>query len=117
MEITPKLVILFGSQVSGHTHLNSDYDVAILAKEHLTLDLKNELCDALAKRLSTSPHLVDIVDIRAASPLLKRVIADGKLLIGSEDEFLKFKLSAWREYIDTAKFRMFRSRSLKESIA
>lgn len=116
MEITPKLVIAFGSRVSGRAHSGSDYDVAILAEERLTLDLKNELCDKLAEQLGTSPHLVDLVDIQVASPLLKRIIADGRLIIGSQDDFLKFKLLAWKEYIDTAKFRMFRSRSLKEMV-
>jgi len=117
MEITPKLVITFGSRVSGQSHPDSDYDVAILADKQLTLNLKNELCDKLAEQLGTSPHLVDLVDIQIASPLLKRIIADGKLMAGSQDEFLKFKLLAWREYIDTARFRMFRSQSLKEGIA
>ncbi len=36
------------------------------------------------------------------------VARNGKLVGGSHDDFVRFKVRAFKEYVDTAKFRKFR---------
>ena len=110
------LIILFGSQISGHTNTQSDFDVAILTDHILSLDEKLELSDQLAKQMNVSSDLIDIVDLNVASPLLQYSISKtGRLISGNKDDFLRFKVLAWKRYQDTAKFRQQREKALYNS--
>lgn len=116
--IEPRLLIIFGSRVSGQARPDSDYDVAILAEDNISFDEKMALIESTAKRLKVSADLIDLVDLRVASPLLRRVVAEtGQLIIGNKEDFLKFRLATWKEYIDTAKFRRYRHYLLQREIA
>ena len=113
----PKLVILFGSQATGHTRPGSDVDVAVLSDEPLTLADKVSLSQDVAKELLVSEDTIDFVDIQTASPLLQQLISThGKLLRGSADDWLRFRVLAWKRYLNTAKFRRLREQSLMKSL-
>src|SRR3989338_3303328 len=93
------LLIFFGSHAKGSARNSSDIDVAVLAKEPLTLSGRSHLTEWVAKELGVDEDCIDLVDIRNASPLLQHQIAKtGKLLVGSPSEFVRFRVLAWKRY-------------------
>ncbi len=63
----------FGSRVKTTHRPFSDLDIALFAREPLTLSQLGELKDAFSE--SDLPFRVDVVDGRTASPFLQAVIA------------------------------------------
>jgi len=109
----PKLIILFGSAVRGTAGRQSDIDAAVLKDHPLTLKEKAALTSSIAKKLGASEEQVDLVDLWNAPPLLQHQIAQkGKLLEGDELDFIRFKILAWKRYLDTAKLRRIRDQAL-----
>lgn len=97
-----KLLILFGSAASGHTHRDSDIDLGIVATGPFDLiAMTNEVAGYLRT------DLVDIVDLRRASPLLAmEALRQGRLLYESRpDGYASFYSLAHRRYVDTFKLR------------
>ena len=107
------LIVTFGSQTRGTAGVASDFDVAVLSNHPLNLKEKSELASKLAAKLKIAEDKIDLVDLWNASPLLQHQIAsNGKLLEGDEFDFLRFKVLAWKRYMDTAKLRRAREKSL-----
>ena len=97
-----RLIIVFGSTVTGSRGPESDVDIALLADA--PLDLVAVTTDVI--RLLHTDH-VDVVDLRRASPLLAMEVArHGRLVYerqpGVHVEFISL---AVRRYIDTKKLR------------
>ena len=113
----PCLVILFGSQARGTAGKSSDTDVAALSDHPLTLAEKSELGERIAKRLKVSDEQIDVVDLWNAPPLLAHQVGEtGTLLEGARFDFNRFRIRAWKQYLDTAKFRRAREQSLKQYV-
>jgi len=109
------LFILFGSQNKGYAGANSDIDIGVVAEKPLSLDEKNKLSEKIASEFSFDEDKVDLVDLNEASPLLQMEAAkSGKLLKGSEYDFFKYKLLAWKRYQHSAKFRRMRQEHLHQ---
>ena len=109
-----KLVILFGSRTRGTHSLQSDYDVAVLDNVPLTLEERQKQISSLAKELKANEEKIDLIDLQEATPLLQHQVAEeGKLLHGQRDDFVRFRVLAWKRYLDTAKFRRARAAALK----
>lgn len=112
-----KLIILFGSRATGKAGESSDTDIAVLADHPLTLKDKMKLAEDTANRLNVNEDKVDIVDIWHASPLLQYQVAQyGKLLEGDNFDFTRFKVLAWKRYLDTSKFRRAREKALEQYV-
>jgi len=112
-----RLIIAFGSQITGHANANSDFDFAVLEKKPLTLSKKMRLFDYLAKKLKINEDKIDIVDLNTASPLLCYEVAQkGKLVEGNDFDFIRFKVRAWKVYLDTAKFRRLGEQVIREYV-
>jgi len=97
-----RLVLLFGSAVSGKVHKQSDIDLAFLFDRPVDI---LSLTNRVIRLLHTDN--IDVIDLRRASPLLKfSVIKNGSLLyerqIGMSNEFYSL---AFRMYVDTKKLR------------
>lgn len=108
-----KLVIRFGSTVTGRARADSDVDVAVLAERELSLEDQERVVIDFARRHGFPEDAIDLVDLRAAPPLLQHEIAEhGVLLEGDPDDFLRFRVSAWKAWQDTAKLRRARERNL-----
>jgi predicted nucleotidyltransferase len=108
-----ELVIRFGSTVTGRARADSDVDIAVLAERELSLEDQERVVIDLAGRHGFPEDAIDLVDLRAAPPLLRREIAErGVLLEGDPDDFLRFRVSAWKAWQDTAKLRQARERNL-----
>ena len=114
---TPKLVILFGSQARGTSGRSSDTDIAVLADHPLLPEEKSELGEHLAKKLNVSEEKLDVVDLWDAPPLLAHHVGEtGRLLEGTQFDFNRFRIRAWKHYLDTAKFRRAREQSLRNCL-
>lgn len=108
-----RLVVLFGSAARGTPH-PEDLDLGILADGLVdTVAAANRFIEALRTQ-----H-VDIVDLRAADPLLAAVIArDAKVLYEARPgEYARFVSLAYRRYADTRGFRELEHQALRRRIA
>jgi predicted nucleotidyltransferase len=80
----PELVAVyrFGSSVSGERSPGSDVDLAVLATTPIDPMLRFDLQEQLASALHQS---VDLVDLRAASPVMAiQVIGKGRVLLDND---------------------------------
>ncbi len=108
-----QFIVLFGSRARGTESKNSDADVAALADHALDMEEKADLACKIARMLKISEDKIDLVDLWNAPPLLQhRVAEEGKLLRGDPHVFIRFRVLAWKRYLDTAKFRRARERAL-----
>lgn len=117
MEQASLLLILFGSRATGHARADSDWDVAAVADHRLAWEEWSAALEKAAQLLNVSEDEIDLVDLWSASPLLQQFVAkEGKLLQGDPFLFIRFKVLAWKRYLDTAKFRRLRSESLQRYV-
>ena len=115
--IKKPLIIAFGSQISGNANSQSDFDFAVLAEKPLTLKQKMSFSTRLAKKLKINEDKMDLVDLNNTSPLLMQEVAQkGKLIEGTEFDFIRFKVRAWKTYLDTAKFRRLGEQMVKNYV-
>lgn len=111
-----KLVILFGSRATGKAGTRSDTDVAVYADHALGLGEKADIGAEVGRMFGISEDKVDVVDLWRAPPLLQRQIAsEGKLIYGDAFDLVRFKVLAWKRYLDTGKFRRARERALAQT--
>lgn len=106
-----EFVALFGSQATGRLHPKSDIDIAVISREPINrLRLMTEFSDIF------ECADVEVVNLSNVSPtLMREVVQNGKLLYEKEKgAFLKWKLYAIREWMETAKFRALASKKLIE---
>ncbi len=96
-----KLLLVFGSQADKkNLHQESDFDIAYLSKRELggkeLIDLNCSLADIFDN------DKIDMVNLKKADPLLRYKIAErNKLLFGNKLDYLEFKATAFRIYIDS----------------
>ncbi len=110
-----ELVIRFGSAAAGRTRPDSDVDIAVLGERELSLEDRERVLIHLGQRHGLPEDRIDLVDLRTASPLLLHEVAEhGELLEGAPDDFLRFRVSAWKIYQDTARLRRARERHLRD---
>lgn len=103
-------VVLFGSQATGRTHAKSDVDVAVIRRGDLDL---NGLTNDFYQLFRRSD--VEVVDLARAMPTLwQAVIRDGKLLYErSVGDFLRWKVYAWKIWMETRWLRDRRDERLR----
>jgi predicted nucleotidyltransferase len=99
-----RLVILFGSQVTGRTHPDSDVDVAVWLAAPLNPAQRTRLWADLSTLFQAD---IDLTVLNRAEPLLLNEVATrGRLLYESKrGEWSSFKGYAFRYYQDAQKYR------------
>ncbi len=97
------LVVLFGSQVRGQTHVGSDVDVAIWMDRSLPVEERLELWGTLTRLFEAE---VDLTTLNRAEPLLLFQVASTGQLLYERGEWAweDFKSYGYRRYWDSAKF-------------
>jgi predicted nucleotidyltransferase len=99
-----RLLLQFGSSVSGATHPRSDVDLAALV-EQPTLSLPERM-DLLHDLQALHPDReVDLVVINRADPLLlKKIVDNCRLLHGPVQRLQELKMYAFRRHQDHRKY-------------
>lgn len=105
-----RLVLLFGSSVTGKLHRQSDIDLAFLFD--VPVDIL-KLTNRVVRLLHTDN--VDVIDLIHANPLLRFSAAKNSMLLFEKEPgvFCEFCSLAFRMYGDTKKLRDARSESIK----
>lgn len=96
-EISPWLVILFGSFVKGNFRKDSDIDIAYLSDKEISNVERFWISQEIADKLKRD---VDLVDLKSASTVLRAQIVSTGEVIYCEDNYRKdlFFLRALKEY-------------------
>jgi predicted nucleotidyltransferase len=103
------LAVLFGSVASGRQRVDSDLDLAVAAKQVLTVDEKIRLVGALAERTGRP---IDLIDLHGVSePLLGQIVRHGRRVLGSDTLYGKL---ISRHLFEQADFMPYKSRLLAE---
>ncbi|HVL69897.1 MAG TPA: nucleotidyltransferase domain-containing protein [Vicinamibacterales bacterium] len=99
-----RLILQFGSSVTGRTHARSDLDLAVLVERHPEpFHAYGELAADLQQCFPGQE--VDLAIINRADPLfLKQVMDTARLLYGSPRAFAELKVYAFRRYQDHRRF-------------
>jgi len=97
-----KLIIIFGSFANGKNRKDSDLDIGVLGLGEVSfseqISLTNELSSIFNKN-------IDLSVLNRANPLLLfQASKNSILLYGSREDFLKFKLYAFKLYHDYAPY-------------
>ncbi len=111
------LIIAFGSQISGRTRPDSDFDFGVLSPKPLSLSERTDIAEFLSNKFHINEDKIDLVDLSSASPILKFEVAkNGELVKGDNFDFIRFKVHAFKEYQDTAKFRRIREKVMMNPV-
>jgi len=107
------LVVLFGSQATGHTHRRSDVDIGYVADKEIDYRENYEISMEMA-RIFKNPD-VELVNIYNVAPDFKKQIADTGIVLydGNESVFDLFKIHANRIYMETKSLRDYRLTYIK----
>lgn len=105
-----RLILLFGSAVSGKIHKQSDIDLAFLFERQVDILL---LTNTIIRLLRTDN--IDVVDLGKASPLLKFSAAKNGVPVYEREDglFNQFYSLAFRMYVDTKKLRDAQGAAIK----
>ncbi|MEY3788926.1 MAG: hypothetical protein RLZ75_3134 [Pseudomonadota bacterium] len=103
------LALVFGSVAKGLQRIDSDLDIAVVAKQALTVDEKIVIISALAEKTGRP---VDLVDLKVVGePLLGQIVQHGRRLLGSDGEYGRL---IGRHLFEQADFMPYRNRILAE---
>ena len=111
-----RLLVQFGSTVSGQTHAASDVDVAVFFEGDPTY---TRLGGLLADLEPIFPgRVVDLGLLNRADPLfLKKVLENARLLAGSPRDLARLRLYGFRRYQDHRRFLRLEERHLDRFLA
>lgn len=101
-----KLVLLFGSRVSGRIHKESDFDVAYLPEKNLSFDDEIDVNLQFTFIFPQERYRVDTVDMRKAPPLLLfGIFRECQILFKKDDLiFPTHRAYAYKKYIEAKPF-------------
>lgn len=114
-----RLLLLFGSQVTGKTHKESDFDVAYLSEKELHIEDEGRLILDLMPILNISDErLINLVNIKRASPLLFYAMTSSCKLLFAENPlvFPTLRAYAFKKYIETQPLYKLREERLREQL-
>jgi predicted nucleotidyltransferase len=111
-----RLLVQFGSTVTGRTHAKSDVDVAAL------LERPDQTLDEHATMLHDVQALfpdreLDLAILNHADPLfLKQVMDTARLLYGTDTDLRRLQLLAFRRYQDHRKYLELERRFVSDAV-
>jgi predicted nucleotidyltransferase len=99
-----RLILQFGSSVTGSMHPRSDLDLAVMLKEGGSpLRTLSEIRQALQDVYPDQP--VDLAIINRADPLfLKKLTDNCRLLFGAPADLARLRMYAFKRYQDHGRF-------------
>lgn len=113
-----ELLLLFGSQVSGKVHEESDYDIGYISTLQLTPEDEGKLMLGLASVLKIPIEKIELVSLRGASPLFLKEVFDNVQVLYAKDNLIfdEYKIYAIR-YFDESKALLENMRNVVEKRA
>ncbi len=95
-----RVILQFGSTVTGTTHDRSDVDLAVqLDSPDMSLETILEMQNALQSRFPGRE--VDLAILNRADPLFRKKIMEGcRMLFGTSQEFAQLRLYSFKTYQD-----------------
>jgi predicted nucleotidyltransferase len=111
-----RLILQFGSTVTGRQHPRSDVDIAVLTDGRgLALEQRAELHHALQELFPDRE--LDLAILDHADPLfLKKVMDDCQLLYGAQAELQRLKLYAFKRYQDHRRYLDLERRFVEKAL-
>lgn len=106
------LVLLFGSQVTGKIHSQSDIDFAFRSEKRISPADEALLQLEFSKILKSKN--IELVNLRNSGPVLLRQIARKSVLIFEKEPagYARFKIYAYKLFMESKKLLEMRSLSL-----
>ncbi|KKT20172.1 MAG: polymerase beta domain protein region protein [Parcubacteria group bacterium GW2011_GWB1_43_8] len=98
------LVMLFGSQVTGKTHKESDFDIAYLADKKLSFEDEGKIIIDLAKIIGArDERLVNLCNIKEVGALLLKEIFDRHqtLFCADRNVYDSYKIFSVKNFIES----------------
>lgn len=114
-----ELILLFGSQVTGKTHKESDFDIAYSSKRRLSIKEESELIIGLMSVVNiTDERLINLVNIKTTSPLLFYAITSNCQILFSKDDliFPTMRAYAFKKFVETKPLYDLKRDRLKNSL-
>ncbi|MBP9750179.1 MAG: nucleotidyltransferase domain-containing protein [Candidatus Pacebacteria bacterium] len=111
------LVILFGSQVTGQTHKESDYDIGYTSTRPLSFEEQGILISDLMRVVGVQDErLIDLVNLRTAPPLLVHLATSNAIVLYENEPtaFATLQAYAFARYIETLPLRQANYERLQE---
>ena len=106
------LALVFGSYAKGSQRADSDLDIAVQARQVLTVSEKMAMISALAEQTGRP---IDLIDLKAVSvPLLGQIVRHGRRLLGEDGAYAQL---ISRYLFEQADFMPLRNRVLAEGRA
>jgi predicted nucleotidyltransferase len=84
------LILMFGSRLTGNIHPESDIDIAIYGRQIFSETEKIQLIYELCNIFHTDN--IDLVDLRTASPFLKKEVLKNYKIFLQRDAMLLYQL-------------------------
>ncbi len=112
-----RLLLQFGSTVSGRTHAQSDVDVAVLLdRAPATLAVAGEMAADLQPLFPSRE--IDLAIVNTADPLfLKQIVYRCRLLYGTPRTLAELKIYAFKRYQDHRRFLMMEREYVRRKAA
>ena len=111
------LLLLFGSQISGKTHKESDFDFAYLSSRKLDLDQEGQLInDLLFLVEKRDERVINLVNIKKAVPLLLYAMTSQSQLLYEKEPatFAALRAYSFKKYIETKPLYQMRAERLSQ---
>ena len=110
-----RLMVAFGSQVSGRVHATSDLDLAVLVDPPDGGDWLGLMADL---QTLFPGREVDVVWLRQADPLIGwHALRQPQLLVGDPGDLLRYQTYAWRRFVEYAPFFALEADAVRRGIA
>ncbi len=110
-----RLLVAFGSQVTGPTHAASDLDLAVL----LVNPERDDPLRLMADLQAVFPQWeVDVVWLHRADPLIAwHALRESRLLSGSAGDLAAHQAYAWRRFVEYQPFFELEANAVRRGIA
>lgn len=99
-----ELLLLFGSQVTGKTHKESDFDFGYLSRRRLNLEWEGRLINDLLFLVEKhDERTINLVNIKKANPLLLYAMTSRTQLLFEKKPamFAALRAYAFKKYVET----------------
>lgn len=112
-----KLLLLFGSRVTGKTHKFSDYDFGFLAEKELEPMEQGQMYLELAQLVETKEDNVDVANLKNINPFMKyRILNKNKIIFEKPEAYENYFVRSLQDYFESGKLLRLRNKIIQNRI-